>query len=549
MLSKLVILVLCIGAINCETIVGGPRSIEGDELNIVTPMLHDSLNQLKGQQDGTELHLKRIISATVQVVAGKLYNIRAEFESPENQIAKSCKVELWDQPWSGYRSSKFTCDDETKYKVTKLGQSRSKRDTLVGAPSEVDADTLEELRRNITESFVQLQSEGNNSLELKEVFGAKRKIVSGILYTVSTKVNTGDGEKNCDIDVWLKPWVNFREVSVKCEDGAKFKVTKDNRPKRSSSRPLMQQDEHAADVDADSAESHFSQFKQNYGRNYRNANEEAMRFRIFQNNLFLIRQLNKFEQGSAMYGVTDFADLTPEEYKRRTGLWAPRDEFDNEIPNPTAEIPDIELPASHDWREKNAVTPVKNQGNCGSCWAFSVTGNIEGLYAIKSGQLQSFSEQELVDCDDVDAGCNGGLPDNAVKFIEQEGGLEFESDYPYTAHRDKCSFNSSMSRVQVAGVVDFKKKDEEGMAKWLTVNGPISIGINANAMQFYRGGISHPWKVLCRDQLDHGVLIVGYGVAEYPKFNKTLPYWIIKNSWGPHWGEQGNSRAISLQQF
>jgi len=188
---------------------------------------------------------------------------------------------------------------------------------------------------------------------------------------------------------------------------------------------------------------------------------------------------------------------------------------------------------------------VKNQGSCGSCWAFSVTGNIEGLHAIQSGQLKSFSEQELVDCDDLDAGCNGGLPDNAVKFIEKEGGLEFESDYPYTAHRSKaCNFNESLSRVRVAGVVDFKKGEEDSMAKWLISNGPISIGINANAMQFYRGGISHPWKALCRpSSLDHGVLIVGFGVAEYPAFNKTMPYWIIKNSWGPKWGEQGYYRV------
>lgn len=110
--------------------------------------------------------------------------------------------------------------------------------------------------------------------------------------------------------------------------------------------------------------------------------------------------------------------------------------------------------------------------------------------------------------------------------------MELEQDYPYTAHKSKCHYNASLSRVQLSGVIDFKAGDEEGMAKWLAVNGPISIGINANAMQFYRGGISHPWKALCRpSSLDHGVLIVGFGVAEYPAFNKTMPYWIIKNSW------------------
>lgn len=135
------------------------------------------------------------------------------------------------------------------------------------------------------------------------------------------------------------------------------------------------------------------------------------------------------------------------------------------------------------------------------------------------------------------------MPDNAVKYIEKRGGLETEGDYPYTAHKQKCSFNMSLARVQVSGVVDFKEKDEDGMAKWLIKNGPISIGINANAMQFYRGGISHPWKALCRSSgLDHGVLIVGFGVSHYPVLNKTIPFWTIKNSWGPRWGERGYYR-------
>lgn len=137
----------------------------------------------------------------------------------------------------------------------------------------------------------------------------------------------------------------------------------------------------------------------------------------------------------------------------------------------------------------------------------------------------------------------GGLPDNAVKYIKKRGGLETEDDYPYTAHKRKCSFNQTLARVQVSGVVDFKEKDEDGMAKWLVQNGPISIGINANAMQFYRGGISHPWKALCRSSsLDHGVLIVGFGVSHYPVLNKTIPFWTIKNSWGPKWGERGYYR-------
>jgi cathepsin F len=177
---------------------------------------------------------------------------------------------------------------------------------------------------------------------------------------------------------------------------------------------------------------------------------------------------------------------------------------------------------------------VKNQGNCGSCWSFSVTGNVEGLHAIKTGKLEAYSEQELLDCDTKDNACNGGLMDDAFKAIEQLGGLELEQDYPYLAKKQKkCEFNATKVHVKVKGVVDMPKGDEVAMQKYLVANGPISIGINAAAMQFYRGGVSHPWKILCRkSDLDHGVLLVGYGKKEYPLFNKTLPYWTIKNSWG-----------------
>lgn len=162
---------------------------------------------------------------------------------------------------------------------------------------------------------------------------------------------------------------------------------------------------------------------------------------------------------------------------------------------------------------------------------------------MQSGKLVSLSEQELVDCDKMDDGCNGGLPDNAYRAIEQMGGLELESDYPYEGVDEKCMFNKTLAKVQISGAVNITK-NETGMAQWLVHNGPISIGINANAMQFYMGGISHPWKMLCNPtNLDHGVLIVGYGIKDYPLFHKKLPYWIVKNSWGKSWGEQGYYRV------
>merc|ERR1712013_53312 len=168
----------------------------------------------------------------------------------------------------------------------------------------------------------------------------------------------------------------------------------------------------------------------------------------------------------------------------------------------------------HDWRSLNAVPPVKNQGACGSCWAFSVTGNVEGQQAIKNGELLSLSEQELVDCDKRDNGCNGGLPENAYKTLMELGGLELESEYGYDGKDEACQYNRSKVAVRVTGGVEISQNETQ-MAQWLFKNGPISVGLNANAMQFYKGGVSHPWKFLCSsDGIDHGVLIVGFGEHE-----------------------------------
>lgn len=365
----LIIAIVCEFAIVHCTRTGGFRDIDEDELNQIRPLLHDSLHELKGQPNGAELDLVRIDSARVQVVAGKRYSILAEFQNPSDKSSTNCKVVLWHQPWSGYRETQFECDNANKYKVIKQG--RSKRDTLVGGPSSVDAQTLLELRQNISESFVQAAGEGKRSLLLKDINGAQKQVVAGILYKVQALVETADGQQNCAIDVWLKPWINFRQVSVDCDGGDKFEVQHDNRPKRDSesARPLMQSS-FDQNLDADSDEHHFNEFKRTFGRTYANAIDEGNRFRIFQNNLFLIRQLNKFEQGSAIYGVTEFADLTQAEYQRRTGLLQrSNNELDNEIGNPFADIPDVDPPKSIDWRERNAVTPVKNQQSCGSCWA------------------------------------------------------------------------------------------------------------------------------------------------------------------------------------
>nr|XP_045592804.1 cathepsin F-like isoform X2 [Procambarus clarkii] len=286
----------------------------------------------------------------------------------------------------------------------------------------------------------------------------------------------------------------------------------------------------------------FKNFMKQHNKAYKSQAEFKKRFNIFRQNMKKVHILQQNERGSAKYGPTKFADLTEQEFRKMLGL---RHDLKPELSSmrPAVIPEDIELPNEYDWRSQGVVTPVKNQGMCGSCWAFSVTGNVEGQWAIRHKNLISLSEQELVDCDTSDEGCNGGMPENAYDAIQKLGGLESETDYPYDAKDEQCHFNKSMVKVTVNGSVELPQ-DEIALAKWLTKNGPVSIGINANALQFYVGGVSHPLKFLCNPKdLDHGMLIVGYGVHTYPVFKKTLPFWIIKNSWGEDWGEQGYYRV------
>jgi len=284
----------------------------------------------------------------------------------------------------------------------------------------------------------------------------------------------------------------------------------------------------------------FHNFMEEHQKVYNTREEYKERYGIFRENMKKVQFLHETEQGTGEYGATAAADLTEMEFKKTFLGWNTKD--DPEIHWPAAEIPDVELPKEFDWRQKNAVTEVKNQGQCGSCWAFSVTGNVEGQYAVKHGELLDLSEQELVDCDKRDNGCNGGLPENAYKTLIEIGGLETEADYGYDGKDEACQFNRSRVAARVSGGVEISQNETE-MAQWLLKNGPISVGLNAAAMQFYRGGVSHPWKFLCSpDGIDHGVLIVGFGEHEYPLFHKKLPYWTIKNSWGPGWGEEGYYR-------
>jgi C1A family cysteine protease len=200
-----------------------------------------------------------------------------------------------------------------------------------------------------------------------------------------------------------------------------------------------------------------------------------------------------------------------------------------------------DIPSEIDWVAKGAVTPVKNQGQCGSCWSFSTTGALEGAYYIKYGNLRSFSEQQLVDCDNFknggkDHGCNGGLMDNAFKWIEKNDGLCTESDYPYTSGETKTSGTCETScnvdeKSNIKSFVDVPSSSDEDMMKALSQQ-PVSVAIQADQKDFqlYKSGV---FSGSCGTKLDHGVLVVGYGKKD------GADYYKLKNSWGDTWGDKG----------
>ncbi|TGZ68104.1 hypothetical protein CRM22_004445 [Opisthorchis felineus] len=279
----------------------------------------------------------------------------------------------------------------------------------------------------------------------------------------------------------------------------------------------------------------YSLFKQQHGKQY-SAQENLKRLRIFKVNLLKIQLLQVLDKGTARYGITQFADLTEEEFKRTHANMKQPPSRSNRLK--VTSDPTKPLPGSFDWRQHGAVTEVKDQGMCGSCWAFAVTGNIEGQWYKKTKKLVSLSEQQLLDCDKKDEACNGGLPEWAYNSTMKMGGLMSEKDYPYEAHKETCHLKPNNISAYINDSVTLSKNETE-LAAWLTENGPISVGMNANFLQFYIGGVSHPPHMLCSEQgLDHAVLLVGYGVTSFWQ----RPYWIVKNSWGGSWGEKGYFR-------
>jgi C1A family cysteine protease len=282
----------------------------------------------------------------------------------------------------------------------------------------------------------------------------------------------------------------------------------------------------------------FKDFMLKYDKQYSSHEEEQKRLVIFASKYEFIKTHNALNSTYTL-GVNVLADQASEEVRStRLGFSLPatgklRDRF------PflgTDRYSGATLPEAVDWVEKGAVTAVKNQGRCGSCWSFSTTGAIEGAWKIATNKLVSVSEQQFVDCSSDNHGCSGGSMDLAFKFAETHG-LCGEAEYPYIAKAADChaSTCTTIPKGAVTGFRDVQEDSDEALMEALAKQ-PVSVAIEAdkNAFQLYSGGVLTSNE--CGTNLDHGVLAVGYGEEDGTK------YWKVKNSWGPTWGENGYIR-------
>jgi len=276
----------------------------------------------------------------------------------------------------------------------------------------------------------------------------------------------------------------------------------------------------------------YATWMHKYGKSY-TSDEFQSRFSIFKQNMDYVRDWNAAES-STVLGLTYFADLTNEEY-RSIYLGT---HFDGTERLKNALPFNLEAPLADtvNWVNKGAVTPIKNQGQCGSCWSFSTTGSTEGAHFLKTGNLVSLSEQNLMDCSKSygNNGCNGGLMDDAFKYIIANKGIDTESSYPYTAAtKFDCKYKAADSASTLSNFKDVTSGSETALADAAKIT-PISVAIDAshNSFQLYTSGVYYE-PACSSTQLDHGVLVVGYGS------DNGSDYWIVKNSWGTTWGMSG----------
>lgn len=280
------------------------------------------------------------------------------------------------------------------------------------------------------------------------------------------------------------------------------------------------------------AEHKWALYKARFSKSYESLEAETKAMEAFIDNDAMIVKHNANASYPYKLGHNAMTDMSWEDFRSSRLGYRPRPGRERKVNEALHDLAK-DAPPSIDWVSKGAVTGVKDQGSCGSCWAFSTTGALEGAYQIASGSLVSLSEQMLVDCDTTDDGCSGGEMDDAFEWIETDGGLCSESTYSYTALDGVCSQSACEKKVTLTDFEDVPVNDEDALKAAVAMQ-PVSVAIEADqeVFQAYKSGILD--STACGDSLDHGVLVVGYGTAD-----DGTDYWRVKNSWGVSWGMDG----------
>jgi len=331
--------------------------------------------------------------------------------------------------------------------------------------------------------------------------------------------------------------------------------------------------------------SEFEIFLKQFNKTYTNMTEFTIKYQTFKKNFFIREKLidgekntTDFKENQSAFGDSPFMDVEPDEFRKgylslRTSDIPEATEryFDSNQTEDNNEIEDDEeidgppeeeekknlrflgdekdekdtpveqkkrktLPKHWDWRMKGAVNPVQSQGTCGGCWAFSAMANLEGQYFKKYGTLPKFSEQQLIDCDATNSGCGGGIMHNAFSYLRENGVVE-SGNYPYSETQGYCRYNTGFGNNLVKGYRFAGTDSEKKIRRMLYEVGPLAITINASYLQYYNGGVINIPYDYCPYAPNHGVNLVGYG-----KTAAGQKYWIVRNTWGPYWGEGGYFR-------
>jgi len=294
------------------------------------------------------------------------------------------------------------------------------------------------------------------------------------------------------------------------------------------------------DVDKDTASRvSFEAFKTNFKRSYASVDENEHRFRIFKSNLEKNDRLRK-ENPRATFGINKFSDLSTEEFAAK---YLMNVDFKEYVAPPPKDFTKTHAslagctpnPTNFDWTSCGVTTAIYNQGQCGSCWAFSATETIESYHVISGHSLTGLAMEQIVDCDTQgeDQGCGGGFPTGAYEYVQGAGGIEALADYPYTAEGGEsgsCNFDASDIVCTVSNYNSIN--GETGLYQQMSSSqgGPVSVCVDASSWSSYTGGVLSS----CGDSVDHCVQAVGYA-----NYGESGAYWIVRNSWGEDWGEQG----------